>query len=249
MTIEIYQGNNLDIMKSFTDKKFQLIYCDFPFGTNKIQKLHEYQYNDKFDDYKSFIYPLLQESHRLLSDNGSAFFHLDYREVHYVKIWSDEIFGRNNFINEIIWSYDFGGRSKTKWPAKHDNILFYAKNNKNYTFIYNQMDRLPYLTKGGFVTKEKIARGKTPTDVWQTTIVPTNSKEKTGYPNQKPQTILRRIIKVHSTENDNLLDMCAGSGSFGYAAAELNRNCVLIDNNTQAIEIMEKRFKDVTFYR
>lgn len=168
---------------------------------------------------------------------------MDYREVHYAKVWCDEIFGRTSFLNEIIWQYDFGARSKTKWSAKHDNILFYAKNPKKYIFNYDKMERVPYLAPG-LCGKEKAAIGKTLTDVWWSTIVPTNGKEKTGYPTQKPLKILSRIVNIHSNPGDNLLDFFAGSGSFGYAAVLADRNCVLIDSNTDAMQIMQKRFLD-----
>jgi site-specific DNA-methyltransferase (adenine-specific) len=168
--------------------------------------------------------------------------HLDWREVHYVKVWLDQIFGRASFINEIVWVYDYGARSKTKWSTKHDNILWYAKDPKRYIFNYSEIERIPYMAPG-LVGKDKAERGKTLTDSWWHTIVGTNSQEKTGYPTQKPLGILSRIVKVHSEMYDTVLDCFAGSGSFGEAAYQEGRNAILIDQNSQAIEIMRERFK------
>ena len=152
----------------------------------------------------------------------------------------DEVFGRDSFINEIVWAYDYGARSKSRWPAKHDNILWYAKDPDDYTFNYEDVDRIPYMAPG-LVSPEKAARGKTPTDVWWHTIVPTNGKEKTGYPTQKPLGIMERIVRVHSNPGDVVLDFFAGSGTTGEAAAKLGRDFILVDNNPEAIRVMEKR--------
>ena len=266
--IEIHHGDNLEVLRRFDDAAFDLIYIDPPFNTGKKQtrkhlrtervedgegdrtgfKGQRYQttlvgekaYRDFFDDYLAFLEPRLVEAHRILKPEGSFFFHIDYREVHYAKVMLDGIFGRDSFMNEIIWSYDYGARSKKRWPAKHDNILWYAKNPKTYTYHYDAIDRIPYMAPG-LVGPEKAARGKTPTDVWWNTIVSPSGKEKTGYPTQKPMAILRRIVKVHSSPGDRLLDFFAGSGSFGHVAAEEGRHCVLIDSNEEAIEVMKKR--------
>jgi site-specific DNA-methyltransferase (adenine-specific) len=244
MVLEIIHADNMQILPTLPDGYFQLIYFDSPFNTGKTQKRKDLKYKDTFDDFRSFIMPRINEAYRLLSPNGSLFIHLDWREVHYTKVWTDEVFGRDNFINEIIWCYDYGARSKKKWPTKHDNILWYAKDKDNYIFNYDQIDRIPYLsTSGGLVSKEKLAKGKTLTDWWFNTIVPTNSKENVKYPTQKPLKILERIVKVHSNPDDFTMDFFAGSGSFGAAAEKHNRHCLLIDQNSQAIEVMKKRFK------
>lgn len=248
MTLEVYTGNNLDVLAQFADASFNLIYIDPPFNTGIEQKRElnseTRSYCDSFDDYETFIKPRLEHAHRLLDETGSFFLHIDYREVHYVKVMLDKIFGRQNFINEIIWSYDYGGRSKMRWSTKHDNILWYAKDHKNYCFNYDEIDRIPYLAPT-LVGDEKAQRGKTPTDVWWNTIVHTGGSEKTGYPTQKPMSIIKRIVAVHSRPGDKLLDFFAGSGTFGAAAHELGRDVVLVDQNQQAIEIMQKRFADV----
>ena len=209
-------------------------------GGTSLSRMH---YSDKFessDAYLQFLRPRFDEAYRVLHPHGSFFLHIDYREVHYCKVMLDEIFGRDAFMNEIIWAYDYGGRPKSRWPAKHDNILWYAKNPKHYTFNFDEMDRIPYMAPG-LVGKEKAARGKTPTDVWWHTIVGTSSGEKTGYPTQKPLGILNRIVKVHSSPGDMLLDFFAGSGTVGEAAALHGRSSILVDNNLPAIRTIMER--------
>ena len=264
--LEIILADNLGILSSLADSTISLIYIDPPFNTGKTLKrssistiqdangdrvgfqgkryksttLITTSYNDSFDDYLSFLEPRLVEAHRILESTGSLFFHIDYREAHYCKVLLDQVFGRDSFINEIIWAYDYGGRPKNRWPAKHDTILWYAKDPQKYTFHYEEIDRIPYMAPS-LVGAEKAARGKTPTDVWWHTIVPTNSREKTGYSTQKPLGLLERIVKVHSNPGDQLLDFFAGSGTFGEAAALNGRSCVLVDNNPAAAEIMARR--------
>ncbi|MEL7643906.1 MAG: site-specific DNA-methyltransferase, partial [bacterium] len=177
----------------------------------------------------------------VLTPHGSLYFHIDYREVHYCKVLLDQVFGRESFINEIIWAYDYGARTRKKWPPKHDNILWYAKDPQKYTFNYDAIDRIPYLSPG-LVGPEKAARGKTPTDTWWHTIVPTNGTEKTGYPTQKPLGIIRRIITASSNPGDMVMDFFAGSGTVGAVCLELDRNFILVDNNPQAFEVIKKRF-------
>lgn len=242
MTIEIYQGDNLEILSAFEDGSYQLIYIDPPYGAGKTFKSHKGSFDDKLTGQKflDWLEPRLKEAKRLMAANGSFFIHMDYREIHYVKVMCDKIFGRANFINEIIWSYDYGGRPKTRWPAKHDTILWYVNDPKSYTYNYDAIDRIPYMAPG-LVGPEKAKKGKTPTDVWWNTIVPTNGKERTGYPTQKPLAIIERIVKVHSKPNDKVLDFFAGSGTIGEAAAKHGRDATLIDINTEAIEVMKNR--------
>ena len=262
----IILGDNLEALRELPDGIASLVYIDPPFNTGKVQtrtriktfrdsegdrtgfKGQRYRsvrvgssgYTDNFDDYLQFLVPRLAEGYRILSPTGAFFLHIDFREVHYCKIALDEIFGRDSFMNEIIWAYDYGARSKSKWPAKHDNILWYAKNPDQYTFNYEAMDRLPYMAPG-LVTPEKAERGKTPTDVWWHTIVSPNGREKTGYPTQKPLGILERIIKVHTRPGELCVDFFAGSGSLGEAAARHDRNFLLIDSNPEAATVMAKR--------
>ena len=265
---QIVHSECLEYISTLPDAMFELIYIDPPFNTQKTQRrsrlkavqddsgkrtgfggkkyttqsLESPTYQDSFDDFMGFLEPRLIQARRILSPNGSLFVHLDFREVHYAKVWLDQLFGRASFMNEIIWAYDYGGRGKNKWPTKHDTILWYAKDPKCYTFNYEAIDRIPYMTPK-MVTPEKAARGKTPTDVWWQTIVPTSSKEKTGYPTQKPLKLLERIIKVHSNPGDVVLDFFAGSGTTGEAAAKHGRGFVLVDQNKEAIEVMQKRLE------
>lgn len=265
--LKVIFSDNLLAMKSIEDSTIDLIYIDPPFNTGKVQsrmqlstvrdsegdrtgyqgkryrtvKLGSKEYNDIYDDYLLFIEPRMIEAKRLLAPNGSIFVHIDYREAHYVKILLDIVFGRQSFMNEIIWAYDYGARQKTIWPTKHDTILWYAKNPEDYQFHLQECDRIPYMAPG-LVGPEKAAIGKTPTDVWWHTIVSPNGKEKTGYPTQKPRGILDRIVKVHSEPGNQLLDFFAGSGSFGEAAVSNGRDCILVDSNDEAIRVMEKRF-------
>ena len=188
-----------------------------------------------------FLEPRLVEAKRILAPGGSLYFHIDYREAHYCKILLDEIFGRECFLNEIIWAYDYGARTRRKWPPKHDNIFLYANNPDDYIFNYEDIERIPYMAPG-LVGPEKAARGKTPTDTWWHTIVSPTGKEKTGYPTQKPLAILKRIILASSNPGDTVLDFFAGSGTTGEAAHQLGRKFILIDNNREAIAVMKKRF-------
>lgn len=209
--------------------------------TYRTAVLAERGYNDAFDDYLGFLRPRLEEARRILTEDGSMYFHIDYREVHYCKILLDEIFGRESFLNEIIWAYDYGARTKNRWPAKHDNILWYAKDPGNYIFNYEELDRIPYMAPG-LVGPQKAALGKTPTDTWWHTIVPTNGSEKTGYPTQKPLGIVKRIVTASSMPGDFVMDFFAGSGTLGEAALTLGRRFILVDNNPEAMEVMAKRF-------
>jgi len=200
-------------------------------------------FEDAFDDYLAFLEPRLVEARRVLADHGSLFCHLDYREVHYAKVLLDGIFGRASFQNEIVWAYDYGARSKRRWSAKHDNILWYARDPKRYTFHFDAMDRIPYMAPG-LVGREKAARGKTPTDVWWHTIVSPTGGEKTGYATQKPLGLVERIVRVHSSPGDLVLDFFAGSGTLGEAAARNGRRFYLVDDNPEAIRTMVRRLRE-----
>ena len=264
-TNEVINGENLAALKSMHDESFQLIYIDPPFNTGRSQvrtnrssvssetgnlgfqgKRYEQvvksvlSYDDDFADYWAFLEPRLIEAYRLLHETGTIYLHLDYREAHYAKVLMDALFGRECFLNEIIWAYDYGGKSKSRWPAKHDTILVYVKNPAKYFFDSATVDREPYMAPG-LVTPEKVARGKLPTDVWWHTIVSPTGKEKTGYPTQKPLGILRRIISASSRPGDRVLDFFAGSGTTAQAAFELQREFVVVDQNPESIEVITNR--------
>jgi site-specific DNA-methyltransferase (adenine-specific) len=204
------------------------------------------QYDDRFDDYWQFLEPRLVEAWRLLSDDGTLYLHLDYREAHYAKVLLDALFGRESFLNEIIWAYDYGAKSKNRWPTKHDTILVYVKNPAAYHFDSETVDREPYMAPG-LVTPERAARGKLPTDVWWHTIVSPTGREKTGYPTQKPEGVLRRIVQASSREGDWVLDFFAGSGTTGAVAGALGRNYVLVDRNEAAIDVIRRRLPAARF--
>jgi site-specific DNA-methyltransferase (adenine-specific) len=263
---EILLGENLELLGALAAESFQLVYIDPPFNTGKVQArktvsavadpdgerkgfqgrryttalLAESSYRDSFDDYLAFLAPRLEEARRLLTREGTLYFHIDYREAHHCKLLLDEIFGRECFLNEIVWAYDYGGRTKRRWPAKHDTILVYVKDAAAYYFDSEEVDREPYMAPG-LVTAEKVARGKLPTDVWWHTIVPTAGHEKTGYPTQKPEGIVRRMVAASTRPGERCLDFFAGSGTLGAAAAQLGRHYTLIDSNPQAVEIMCRR--------
>jgi site-specific DNA-methyltransferase (adenine-specific) len=262
----IILADNLAVLATIPDASIHLIYIDPPFNTGRAQSRTRLRtvrdprgdrlgfqgqryrtergetraFPDRFDDFIAFLEPRLREARRVLKPDGSIFLHMDPRESHYCKVSLDGIFGRPSFMNEIVWAYDFGGRSRTRWPAKHDHILWYAKDPKRYTFNRDAIDRVPYMAPG-LVTPEKAALGKIPTDVWWQTIVPTNSKERTGYPAQKPLAILLRIVRVHSNPGECVLDFFAGSGTTGEAAARTGRDFILVDNSPEAVRLMARR--------
>jgi len=266
----ILLGDNLDVLPGFADETFQLAYLDPPFNTGKPQTrqtleiradengdrngfggrryatrlLAESSYRDSFDDYLGFLEPRLREVRRVLDPTGTLYFHIDYREAHYCKLLLDELFGRDAFLNEIVWAYDYGARTKRRWPAKHDTILVYVKDPAAYYFDSEAVDREPYMAPG-LVGAEKAARGKLPTDVWWHTFVSPTGWEKTGYPTQKPEGLLRRMVQASTRAGDWCLDPFAGSGTLGAVARDLERRYVLVDSNPDAIEVARKRLAGV----
>ena len=270
----VVQGDNLAVLPLLPAGSFQVIYIDPPFNTGgrrdrrtlrtsragdegdrtgfggrrySTVETGRMSYADRFDDYAGFLAPRLEEARRLLTESGTLQVHLDWRESHYCKVLLDEIFGRECFLNEVIWAYDYGGRGKDRWPAKHDTILLYVKNAGRHLFDQDQIDRIPYLAPG-LVGPEKSARGKLPTDVWWHTIVPTVGPEKTGYPTQKPEGVLRRLLAPSSRPGAWVLDFFAGSGTTGAAAAALGRRFVLVDANPEAVEVMRRRLDPGTVF-
>lgn len=262
----IVEADNLSVLQSLEDETVQLVYTDPPFNTGTVRTYQRVRtsrdesgdrtgfggrryrteavasssYGDAFEEYIDFLSPRLAEIWRVLQPDGSLYLHLDAREVHYVKVLLDSIFGRDCFLNEIIWAYDYGGRPKRRWPAKHDNILVYVKDRDRYVFNRDDIDRVPYLAPG-LVGEEKAKRGKLPTDVWWQTIVGTNARERTGYPTQKPVALAERIIRASSDQGQLVVDPFAGSGTVGAAAESLDRRYLLIDSNPEAIDVMRNR--------
>jgi site-specific DNA-methyltransferase (adenine-specific) len=251
----VVHGEALQVLLELPNECADLVYIDPPFNTGKQQVmtrmadygtriLSRHSYMDMYgttDEYVLWLMQRIDEGRRILKPHGTMYVHLDWHEVHYVKVAMDKLFGRQNFINEIIWAYDYGGRSKDRWPRKHDTILMYGKTEK-YRWNYDAIDRIPYMAPGLQRDKERAERGKTPTDVWWHTIVPTSGSERVGYPNQKPLGIVRRILLASSSPGDLVVDFFAGSGTTGVAALELGRRAFLIDENEQAIDVMKWRF-------
>jgi site-specific DNA-methyltransferase (adenine-specific) len=267
---KIILGDNATVLPSLPERFARLVYIDPPFNTGadqgrarmrvtrsegagqrggfggrryEIEKIESARYADAFDDFVAFLVPRVEAALRCMTPDASLFVHLDYREVHYVKVALDKLLGRESFKNEIVWAYDYGGRPKTRWPAKHDTILWYALDPDDYVFDYDAMERIPYMAPK-LVSKEKAERGKTPTDVWWHTIVPTSGREKTGYPTQKPLGVLNRVVSVHSRPGDVVLDFFAGSGTTGDAAARHGRGFVLVDESPAAVRVAAKRLRE-----
>ena len=267
----VVSDDNLEVLRSLPDGSVDLIYIDPPFGTGQTRRLevirtgrgdktrigfggrtynwetvsaHEYRDDMPLDAYLSFLAERLEEMHRVLKESGSLYLHLDFHAVHYARLLLDDIFGADRFLNEIIWAYDYGGRARDKWARKHDNILWYAKS-PDWVFNREAIDRVPYMAPG-LVGPEKAARGKLPTDVWWMTIVPTNSRERTGYPTQKPLKLLERIVRASSNPGDLVADFFGGTGTTALAAARLGRRYLTVDNNPEAIHITRRRLADVT---
>lgn len=267
----VVQADNAGFLPTLPDDSFTLIYIDPPFNTGRTQRRQQttmvrsaegegdrigfqgrsyqtlrgdlHRYDDAFEDYWAFLEPRLREAWRLLAPDGTLYLHLDYREVHYAKVMLDAIFGRESFLNEIIWAYDYGARARRRWPAKHDNILVYVKDPEAYHFDAAEVDREPYMAPG-LVTEEKRQRGKLPTDVWWHTIVSPTGKEKTGYPTQKPEGLLRRMVMASTRPGDWCLDFFAGSGTLGAVAAKTGRRFVCVDENPSAVSVMATRLGD-----
>jgi site-specific DNA-methyltransferase (adenine-specific) len=265
---EIVHGDNLAVMAGLAGGTFQLVYADPPFNTGRDQTrrtlatraaadgervgyggrryrtelLRTSSFRDAFDDYLGFLEPRLAEIHRLLAPTGTLYLHLDYREAHYCKVLLDELFGRQCFLNEIVWAYDYGARARRRWPAKHDTILVYVRDPGAYHFDSAAVDREPYMAPG-LVTPEKAARGKLPTDTWWHTIVSPTGREKTGYPTQKPEGIVRRMVVASTRPGDWCLDPFAGSGTLGAVAAATGRRYVLVDESAEAVRVMRRRLE------
>jgi site-specific DNA-methyltransferase (adenine-specific) len=266
----VIAADNLPVLMRLPDGAFDLIYVDPPFNTGRAQTrrsltvtadadasrvgfggrryrtelLRSLSYDDAFRDYLGFLEPRLTRARELLAPHGTLYFHIDYREAHYCKLLLDEVFGRDAFLNEIIWAYDYGAKPRRRWPAKHDTILAYVRTPGAHHFDADAVEREPYMAPG-LVGAEKAARGKRPTDVWFHTIVPTNGAEKTGYPTQKPAGVLRRLVAASSRPGAWCLDPFAGSGTLGAVCRELGRRFVLIDSSPAAIDVMRARLETV----
>lgn len=250
----MYHAEALDVLNTLPEASIDLIYTDPPFGTQSHQVMERQKngmvisrvgYYDKFDDYMAWITPHLVQMHRVLKETGTLYLHLDGRWVHYVKVALDEVFGRDNFLNEVIWAYDFGGRGKRCWPKKHDTILVYVKDREKYVFNWDDIERIPYMAPGLQKDPKRAEEGKVPTDVWWMSIVGTASKERNGYPNQKPVKLVERAVLASSPAGGVVLDPFAGSGTTGQAAFNHGREFILSDSSPWAIEVMQQRFSKI----
>jgi site-specific DNA-methyltransferase (adenine-specific) len=241
----VVAGDNLAVLPGLPAGHFDLIYVDPPFNTGKRRRRlgpdgAERAYDDASADYVAFLEPRVREARRLLAAHGTLYVHLDYREAHYAKLLLDSVFGREAFLNELIWAYDYGGKPRTRWPAKHDTILAYVRTPGAHHFDADAVEREPYMAPG-LAGAEKAARGKLPTDViWHTIVSPTG-REKTGYPTQKPEGLVRRLVAASSRPGGWCLDFFAGSGTVGAVCADLGRRYVLVDANPEAVEVMADR--------
>ena len=233
-------ADNADALPRLPGGAFDLIYVDPPFNTGRAQRRGALSYADAHEDYLGFLRPRLERARELLAEHGTLYVHLDQREAHRVKLLLDELFGEANFLNELIWAYDFGGRPKDRWPAKHDTILVYVRERGRHHFDTTEVEREPYMAPG-LAGPEKAARGKVPASVWWSTIVHTTGREKTGYPTQKPEAVVRRIVAASSRPGGWCLDFFAGSGTLGAACRSLGRRFVLVDSNRDAVDVMRRR--------
>jgi site-specific DNA-methyltransferase (adenine-specific) len=259
-------GDNLPLLQELPDGCAGMAYADPPFNTGRRQVrttlatvasadgdrtgfggrryattvVGRSAYADAYDDYLGFLEPRLRELRRVLAPHGTLYRHLDYREAHAVKLLLDEVFGRECFLNELIWAYDYGAKPRRRWPQKHDTILVYVRDPALYHFDADAVDREPYMAPG-LVTPEQRERGKRPTSVMWHTIVSPTGREKTGYPTQKPEALVRRFVQASSRPGDLCLDPFAGSGTLGAVASKLGRRYLLMDASEDAVRVMRAR--------
>jgi site-specific DNA-methyltransferase (adenine-specific) len=264
----VVEADNLALLRALPDGCVDLAYADPPFATGGERRLtsirtgsgdlarrgfggRDYRYEVVSDVSWADDLPLpehlealrarIVEVHRVLAAHGSLYLHVDWRTAHHARLILDEVFGGERFLNEIVWAYDYGGRPRDRWPRKHDTILWYAKGDE-WRFEREAIDRIPYMAPG-LVGPERAARGKLPTDVWWMTIVPPGSRERTGYPTQKPVRLLERIVAASSRPGDLVLDPYAGSGTTAVAAQRLDRRWLLVDRNPEAVAIARARLE------
>ena len=251
----VYCMDNLELMKQIDNNYIDLIYCDILYNTGKKFK----DYDDNLGTHQEAIEwykPRLIEMYRILKKTGSIYIHCDYHLSHYIKVLMDEVFGCSNFRNEIIWWYLWGGRGKSSWNSKHDNILFYSKTDK-WTFNYldvlddhnliskNSQERVKH--KGALVNHRagkisEIPSDKVlPSDTWYIPTLNAMAKERENYDTQKPKSLLEKIIKASSKEGDIVADFFCGSGTTLVVAKELNKQYIGCDINQRAVEISNER--------
>jgi DNA modification methylase len=255
----LVEGDALDELTALADGALDAIYIDPPFGTGVLRQGRGHTYADRADDPDRFVEwltPYLEHSRRTLVPAGSMFVHLDYRAVHYVKIALDRLFGREQFVNEIVWCYAVGGKSRRGFGRKHDTILWYARG-RDWAF-YPDAVRVPRRggshmrlvngvqektdRKTGKIYRYPVAAGKVPED-WWTDIETLNhsDRERTGWPSQKPARLLERILQAVTTPGDRVADWFAGSGTTASEAQRLGRGFITVDQEPAAIELCRAR--------
>lgn len=251
-------GENMSVMRNLPSEFINLIYADPPFFTNKHYShgmSGDAVFSDKWDGglsaYLAWIRPRLREMRRVLRIDGSIYVHIDWHAAHYVKTIMDEIFGYRNFLNEIIWHYhDPGGTVRDRFKKKHDTILLYARDAGKHAF-YTDAVREKYSSgtlnqaKMGHVSfgrRTKVNKlGKVPEDVWELSIINSQAKERNGYPTQKPEALLERIIKASSLPGDVVADFFSGSGTTAAVAEKLGRRWIVSDIAQAGIEMLDRR--------
>jgi DNA modification methylase len=245
------------------DGSIDAIYIDPPFGTGIVRHGRGHRYADRADDPDAFVEwlaPLLAEGRRVLAPTGSLFVHLDYRAVHYVKVALDRIFGREHFVNEVVWCYAVGGKSRRGFGRKHDTILWYARG-ADWAF-YPDAVRVPrrggshmrVVREGGVAVQEKTDRktgrvyrypvpeGKVPEDWWADIETLNHSdRERTGWPSQKPERLVERVLRAVTVPGNRVADWFAGSGTTAVVAQRLARRFVVCDREPAAIEVCRAR--------
>jgi len=263
----VFEADALELLSRLPDGCLDLVYIDPPFCTGSRQRLDtiaasesgdqkrtdfagryatyeiksSFSYRDDmpFEEYLVWLEKVVTEIRRALKETGSMYLHLDWHASAHARLICDRVFGLDQFLNEIIWAYDFGGRARDKWARKHDTILWYAKG-KTHTFNREAIERIPYMAPK-LVGAEKAARGKLPTSVWWMTVEPTGSLDRTGYPTQKPTKLLERIITASSNPGDLVADFFGGSGTTAAVAHSLRRRFLTCDSNPAAVEVIKAR--------
>jgi len=239
---KVYCIDNLELLKQLPDNYIDLIYCDILYGTGRNFGDYQDLKCDREVIEEHYI-PRIKEMYRVLKDTGLIYLQMDTRINHWIRCLMDDIFGYENFKNEIVWSYNSAPRKKNCFGHRHDIILRYSKSD-NFTF--NKI-REPYSeTAPRGYEKEKYynSEGKVIGDVWTINMLAQNDKtERCGYATQKPEKLIERIIKASSNENDIVADFYMGSGTSMVVAKELNRQFIGCDISQKAVDITNKRLK------
>jgi len=250
----VFHRNAVSVLAETPEASIDLVYVDPPFGTGHKQALARkkagevltyIEFEDPNKNYIAWLKAHVEGIKRVLKPTGSMYLHLDHHWVHRAKVMCDEVFGAENFLNEVIWAYDFGGRGKRCWPKKHDSILVYSREEDQHVFNWDDIERIPYMAPGLQKDPARAEAGKVPTDVWWMSIVGTASKERNGYPTQKPVKLVERAVLASSPPGGIVMDVFAGSGTTGEAAHKHGREFVLGDTSPWAIETMQKRFEGI----